>query len=96
MQDHQRRAIRHILSGQEDEPVTLQTDPGGGETGWVEDHAPHVPADVPSVSHEQLADELRRHDPTVSPDEVLAQLQRHDPLLLELLALRAYMARLQG
>jgi len=36
------------------------------------------------------------HELTVSTDEVVEQLEKHDPMLLELLALRAAVGRLQG
>ena len=72
--DEQIRAARRALSGQDEEPVVLETTAAGG---GVTD-SPHA---KPPASVEQL---LR-----VDSVDVLAQLQRHDPQLCELLALRA-------
>lgn len=69
MTEEQRREIRQVLSGQEEEPVTLVT---GQQLGADEGPGPLE----------------------VSAEEVVKQLELHDPMLLELLALRAVVARL--
>lgn len=65
MTDEQRRAIRLIMSGQEEQPVTLQTD--------AEIEAGHEPGDGPrrvTVSAEDVVAELVGHDPVLA--ELLA------------------------
>ena len=76
----QAKAIRRAVSGQDEEPVTLETDVSEYEAG---DTGPSEPDSAP--------DRL-----LVSPDEIVQELASHDAILFELLASRAALKRLTG
>lgn len=84
MDQDQIDAIRMAVSGQTEEPVTLETT-GTHEIGDEDDGL------IADEHHDQPPAQL-----LVSPDEIVQELAAHDVILLELMASRAALKRLTG